>query len=158
MTRMPAVVVLATTGLALAGCGGSQSHTARGVAPPPSAAAKRRFAHAILRQGRQWGDPHPTDAVVVPTTQRRALRIEYGLSHTSATPETPAYLVVAHGHFVARGMPRPPGAASPRGTILVLTFDAATNRSLGVALLRRAHPLARAGKPELLSPGSLGPR
>lgn len=143
--------LLALIGVAaLAGCGGAHRS---GVAPTPSKATARLFAQAVLRQAREWGDPRPTSVVVIPTTERRALRIQYGLSHTSATPETPAYLVVAHGHFVANDAPRPPGAASPTGTILTLTFDAKTSRSLGVGLLRKAHPLSRAGEPEPLALG-----
>jgi hypothetical protein len=137
--------------LAAAGCGGSSSPQAlHGTAPPPSKAKTSIFARALLRQARAWGDPHPTDAVVVRTTRRKALRIEYDTGGISGLPATPAYLVVAHGHFVAKDTPRPRGAKSPTGTILVLTFDASTNRSLGVGLLRKAHPLGRAGKSEPL--------
>jgi hypothetical protein len=142
--------LFAAVALAVAGCAGSHPSSVHGAPPPPSKTEMRLFARWMLRQARAWGDPRPTNGVVVPTTQKAALRLQYGATATKATPGAPVYVVLAHGRFTANDVPRPRGAASPTGTVIELTYDAKTNRLREVGLLHKIRNVNRAGKPEPL--------
>lgn len=151
MKRASVAVLLGVT-LVAAGCASSHKRSSHvqsthGAAPAPTPTQMHVFARAIEEKATEWGDPRPTRALVVPTTQRRALLIGSG---GGSAPATPAYLVVAYGHFVAGDVPIPRGAKAPTGTVLTMTFDAKTNRFLDEGLLHRAGPLTRVGQPEPL--------
>jgi hypothetical protein len=150
--RLVAVAIVIVGGFSAAyGAGafgsGSRPVVVAGAAPPPTPAELRTLERLVLKVAADWGDPQPTDAFVVPTTRRVAEQVDAG---DPLAPDTPAYFVVAHGHFTAADVPIPPGAKAPTGTVLTLTVDPQTNESTDDGLEDRTPDLDAIGKPEPL--------
>jgi hypothetical protein len=147
MKRALVPVLLAAVALALAACGDSHRRVVRGAPPPPSAAEFRKLAHVALRAAKGAGDAHPTDAIVVPTTRRIAEAVDAGSGAGFAS--TPVYFVLVHGQFKACDVPGAPSGC-PTGTIITLTIDPRTTRSLDFGVESRMPDVNKIGKSEPL--------
>jgi hypothetical protein len=138
--------VLALVTAVILGCGGSHPRVVKGAPPPPSRAELRTLARLALRAAGGAGDPHPTGAVVVPSTRKIAERVDAGAVVDS---NPPVYFVLLHGHFTANMAP--PGGKFPQGTILTVTIDSRTNESLDLGIGKRLPDLAAIGEAEPLA-------
>ncbi len=91
------------------------------------------------------GDRHPDSARYVLTTELLADAGTQGgvVAHSC---NQPVYLVVLTGHFVANDVPRPPGAASPHGTVATATYPVDGGEGGGFGLSSRSYDLSRLGR------------
>ena len=69
------------------------------------------------------GDTHPTRGLAVPTTRKQINRLNAGAEVGS---DEDVYAVALHGNFVAQYAHVPPGAALPRGHLMILVVDTKT--------------------------------
>lgn len=152
-----AAALLAVVALAIAagaGAFGGNSYPPQGAAPPPTAAELKELGRMALRTATLAGDPHPTGAVVVPTTRQIAVRVSSGDQVFDSNP--PSYFVVLVGHFTP-DVSVPAGAREPTGTFLSMTIDARTNQGMDSGLGDRMPDLYAMGAPEPLPlPTSVG--
>jgi hypothetical protein len=141
------LAVMALASAAAAGAFGGHAYPPQGVPPPPSPAELQKLGRHALSAASQAGDPHPTSAVVVPSTRRIAEQVDAG---AGIEANTPVYFVVLHGRFRLTNVSVPPGATAPTETILTQTIDARTNGGLDVGLGDRMPDLYAIGQPEPL--------
>jgi hypothetical protein len=148
-----AAAILAAAGLGSAYAAGafggdSQPHpAATGVAPPsPDATELGVIRELTLKAASNFGDPTPTDGVLVATTRRLAELVDVDTNE----PDTPVYFVLVHGRFTDYAARIPKGAKPPTGTLLTLTIDPATNKSLDSGLVRNMPDLNAIGTPQPL--------
>jgi hypothetical protein len=154
--RMKRLALLATAVLAAVGLGfayaagavGGDSHPrVVGVAPPPPDAVElASIRQLVLEAATAMGEAAPTGGVVVPTTRRRAELVDVDTNEA----DIPVYFVLVRGRFTDYAARIPKGAEPPTGTILTLTIDAATNKSLGIGLVRKMPDVNAIGTPEPL--------
>ena len=148
-----AAAILVATGLGsayAAGALGGDAHprpAATGVAPPPPDKAElAAIRQLVLQAASNFGDPTPTNGVVVPTARRLAELVDVD----TAEADTPVYFVLVHGAFTDYAARIPKGGKAPTGTLLTLTIDAATNDVLGSGLVGAMRDVSAIGDPEPL--------
>lgn len=139
---IPAIVLGAAVAASLAiaaasgAFGGSpKPHAVRAV--PPASAELATIRQLVLAAAAKMGDPSPTGGVLIPTTRRLAELVDVD----TAEVDIPVYFVLVRGRFKG-------------GSLLTLTIDPATNRSLGTGLVGAMPDLNAIGTPEPLSLGS----
>ena len=108
-----------------------------------------RLATIARRAAVGNGERRPRGVVYVTTRGRFAL--------TAGDVTRPAtrtvYAIVLRGHFVARGVSRPPGASAPRGRYLELAVDPRTFEVTDFGVEPRAPNVSRLGRPTRLPLG-----
>lgn len=134
-----AALAALTFGIAAAGGAFHRGADAVNSVPPPSPAPAElaTIRRLVLAAAAKMGDPSPTGGVLVPTTSRRAELVDVD----TAEADIPVYFVLVHGRFEG-------------GTLLTLTVDPSTNRSLGAGVVGAMPDLNAIGRPQ---PLSLGP-
>lgn len=83
-----------------------------------------RLRDLAIRTAADMGEPHPTDGVVVATTQHTFFEAQGGPEF--GTPDFDVYVVAFRGDFTAGGVSRPAGAAAPRGRAVHGVYNART--------------------------------
>lgn len=139
------VVAGVALGLGRAYAGSAPPHALAGAPPPPTSSELTAIQGIALGAATSDGDPNPTNVVLVPTLRSQAELIDAG---TPTNSDQAVYFVVMHGTFTAAGVPAPPGAAAPTGTVITLTIDAATNRVLDFGIEDSPPNVDRMGIPE----------
>ena len=129
--------------------GNSQPALAAEAPPPPDAIELDSIRQLVVQTAAAMGDAAPTNGVLVPTTRRLAELVDVDTDE----PDTPVYFVLVHGEFTDYGARRPKGAKPPTGTILTLTIDPGTNRSLDTGLVGAMPDVNAMGEPEPLPLG-----
>jgi hypothetical protein len=121
--------------------------------PPPDfvVSSARRMAASL-------GDSQPDSARYLLSTELLAsLGTSGGVPARSCN--LPVYLVALAGHFVAKDVPRPPGAKSPRGTVATATYAAGGKDEGGsFGLSSQSYDLGRLGRVGDLMPYLKGKR
>ena len=128
-----AAVTLSAAAAAGAFNGDSHPRTHGTVPPSPTPSELATIRRIVLQSAARMGDPRPTDGVLVPTTRRRAELVDVD----TAEADIPVYFVLVRGHFDG-------------GTILTLTIDPSTKRSLDTGLVGAMPDVDAIGVPEPL--------
>jgi hypothetical protein len=98
------------------------------------------------------GEPHPTGAMAVRTTDGTASAL--GGSGTGRRgASAPVDLVVMRGRFVGYGAKRPAGSPPPRGSVMTVTVDERTGTIAAYSIGQTAPDLASLGDPVELDLG-----
>jgi hypothetical protein len=130
MSRRHLTVTAAVAGLAvaLAALGASARPAAAGLLPATRvpAGAITGLTAAAYRQAATEGDPAPTSAQVVLTTEAKALAMADNATTIAGAARVQVYMVVMKGHFRPVGIPVPPKFVPPSGPDLVMLFSAST--------------------------------
>jgi hypothetical protein len=140
------LVVVALAVAAADGAFGGASYPPQGAPPPPNPAELQKLGQIALEAATGAGDPHPTAAVVVPSTRRIAEDVDAGAGINS---NLPVYFLLLHGHFTVDG-PIPRGAKPPTGSIYTLTINSRTNQGMDVGVGDLMPDLYAIGEPEPL--------
>jgi hypothetical protein len=94
-----------------------------GLTPEKLATLRER----TMRTAREMGEPHPTQGVVIATTQHRFFDAIAGTAGPSfGTPDFDVYVVAYRGSFTAWDTSRPAGAPPPRGNSVYVVHRADT--------------------------------
>jgi hypothetical protein len=109
--------------------------------PRPSVSEQRILTLAEQAAG-ESGDPTPTLIQHAAGTHYDAVRISSG---DVVFEWNWSYLIAVRGQFAATGVPIPPGAKPPTGTVITLVVDARTGRVTDFGLSDRYPPLAKLG-------------
>jgi hypothetical protein len=122
-----------------------------------SASLQKRVAAMARENAGSLGDASVKKTQVYgPATRVTLLEALSGhrVSKSADEPKARFYLIVLQGHFVCRWCPRPPGAASPRGTIATqLWSPTAGYGELGLRDKGLPASISRLGKPTVMSLG-----
>src|SRR5919197_3687565 len=116
------VGVAALAGLAGARLSAAGSERVRTVSPPTAAEIAQLRSIAFSAAARA-GDAHPTHGFAVPTTRKQINRLNAG---AEVGTDEDVYAVALHGNFVAQYAHVPPGAALPRGHLMILVVETKT--------------------------------
>ena len=108
----------------------------------------RRIAPIVVRVAHLNGEDRPTDAQVVLTSRRAAVR----LTGDDVCCDTPVYFVQMHGHFLCTARSTPGGdIPQPTGTVIRLTLEATSLRGLDFNISNVSLDLEPLGRVERVS-------
>jgi hypothetical protein len=117
--RASAVALVLLVAVGTAACARVSASRSAPQADPPT-----WVKDAALAQASAAGDASPTMIEWALTNAARAAPV---VGTTGGDPAEEEYLVIMTGQFVDKYAHVPPGQPAPSGTVLVITFDAATH-------------------------------
>ena len=91
-----------------------------GLSPEEVAILRERALHTAA----DMGESHPTDGIIVSTTQHTFFAAQQG--PTFGTPDFDVYVMAFRGDFTAYGASRPAGADPPQGHAVYAVYNAQT--------------------------------
>lgn len=113
--------------------------------PPPSDQDVSSLRAAALDIAARNGESSPSRIRIVAGPRLAVIeRLMYG---AEVDTDQDVYVVAMEGEFVAENARRPPGAPAPRGTHLVLVFDAVSKKLTDLSVSNAAPPIEHFGTP-----------